>query len=75
MAFPQEAWDRIQTAARAGKYGDYQTLRRTLCDAHAEAYPDEGIGSSDVNHMIFGLFQNNEDCTPEDALILARERF
>jgi hypothetical protein len=72
MAFPQEAWDRIQTDARNGKWGDFSDLRRALCDRHAEQHPDDGIGTSDVNHMIFGMLHGNEDMTPADALYEAR---
>ncbi len=46
-------WDQIQEDARKGKYGDWQQLRRKLTDEQSEQYPDQGISSSDINHMVY----------------------
>jgi hypothetical protein len=72
MALDMTEWNRIQDAARAGKWGDFSELRHALCERAAERNPDEGIGSSDVNHMIYGMFRGNEDMSPADALYEAR---
>jgi hypothetical protein len=72
MALDMQKWNRIQSDARSGKWGDFNELRRALCDRHSDEHPDDGISSSDVNHMVYGLFAGNEDMTPEDALYAAR---
>lgn len=72
MALDMDKWNRIQKDARDGKWGDWQDLRHALCERASERNPDEGIGSSDINHMVYGLVSSNEDMSPADALYEAR---
>jgi len=54
----------IQKLARDGVFGDFNELRRELCDEQSAAHPDCGISSSDVNHMVYShikmLMMDNE---------------
>lgn len=57
-------WDRIQADVRNGKYGDFQLVRTLIVARYQSEHPDcEEIGTSDVNHMIYGYFRGNEETT------------
>jgi hypothetical protein len=68
MALDMTTWNRIQQDARAGKWGNFNVIRSMLCEEAARENPDDGIGSSDVNHMVFGLFENREEMTPGETM-------
>jgi hypothetical protein len=68
MALDMTAWNRIQQDARDGKWGDFNMIRHLLCERAAAENPDEGIGSSDINHMVFGLLSGREDMTPQQVM-------
>lgn len=52
-SFNRAEWDAIQNEARAGVWGDYWEMRRQLADEFSSEYPDQGISSSDMNHMVY----------------------
>jgi|HubBroStandDraft_6_1064221.scaffolds.fasta_scaffold00174_24 hypothetical protein len=54
-------WDTVQRDLRAGVYGDWQTIRHGLCTREARRNPDQGISTSDVNHMAFGWVKSGAD--------------
>lgn len=47
-------WDVIQHSLHEGDYGDWDKIRSLLAAEHSAHYPDDGISSSDMNHMAFG---------------------
>ena len=61
-------WERIQKDARAGKWGEFNFLRTLLVERASRENPDEGIGTSDINHMIFGLVSYREDATEAEVM-------
>lgn len=54
-------WTTVQRDLRANVYGDWPTIRHSLCVIEAADYPGEGIGSSDINHMAFGWVRSGAD--------------
>jgi hypothetical protein len=68
MGFDQAAWDRIQADARRGKWGDYSLIRNLICEREAQENPGGDIGSSDINHLLFGFFHGREDMSPTAAV-------
>jgi hypothetical protein len=53
-----EDWDIIQISARAGKYGDWMDLVYKLTTEFTEENPDQGISSSDINHMVYNYVRS-----------------
>jgi hypothetical protein len=53
-------WKLIQDNLAAGLYGDYQMLRRQVGAELSAAYPDQGISSSDYNHVLYGKVKSGE---------------
>lgn len=48
-------WDTVQTGLRDGSYGDWPAIRQWISERWSEDNPDEGLGTSDVNHIAFGM--------------------
>lgn len=69
-------WKQTQNDLRAGVYGPWEIVRSMLCAEASERYPDQGISSSDVNHMVYGWAKGREPLheeSSEHALKLWRE--
>lgn len=46
-------WSLVQSRLRASYYGPWSLIRSALCARMAERAPEQGIGSSDVNHAAY----------------------
>lgn len=54
----EDDWATTQRELREGDHGDWDAIRVALCEEHSENYPDDGISSSDMNHMAYGAVKS-----------------
>lgn len=52
---PERNWSVVQEQLRAGRYGTWEKVRDDVCRESSERWPDDGISSSDVNHMAYAV--------------------
>lgn len=53
-------WKQIQDDLRAGKYGAWSDIRRSISERWSAENPGMGISSSDFNHIAYGMVKSGE---------------